>query len=187
VRNANFASSLASILAVATVKAAGGADKQSGKYVKVNRDIWFAFLKRNEKELVEAAEFVKKEKGDRAVPRRNLTALMYYTWVSQKGVRNTPRAKEAKRLLEAFKDGYTSKQQKDEVFMDEFNTYLKVNHHKMHERTACLPLFNAVMQATLAGDKISYITKDVSAEQDGRRAWKTTWKISKSRTVAAGR
>jgi hypothetical protein len=155
---------MAAVLAVVAPKAAG-ATNEDGTYKRVSRDTWFAYYKKNEKELTQAYEFVQTAKGEDPVIRQNLTAYMYFKHVSRKGTKDTEKAK---RLLQIYKDGFGATN-KVEAMMSDLRQTFKTHGAVLHERNQCMPLFVKVLRSAVAGKMVKYEVK--SRTKKGRTTW----------------
>jgi len=185
-RNAGYTSAIGNVLAVIVPKAAGGADPETGDYHKVARDVWWEFFLQHKEAFVAAAEFVQAERGTDGVVRKNLTALMYFLYVSGP---NATKRREAKRLLDAYVNGFVSGPDAwDEKRMGKLAVFFAGLGGLLHERNACLPLFTHVMTTLLRGDDIRFSTNTELNSDTGRKTFTADWTVLKVKKAAvAGR
>lgn len=149
--NLGIPSEISGVLSHIVPKAAGSVT-EDGAHVNIIRDKWYSYFLAHKDAFLEAAQFVKRSKGELVVARKNLTALMYYRFVTKGG----QRAKAAKRFLEVYKNGWPEQGNKTERQMVELAHFFKENKGWMHERIDAMPLFNRVMVAALKGNVLRY-------------------------------
>lgn len=141
------------ILSVMVPKAAGTIVDKNGRpnWERLDRDKWQAFYRQNKTSLHRAADFVAEEKSQPDVVRKNLTAYMYFKYVSQPGTKN-PQA--AARLLQIYRDGLNALTPVD-VQMSELKAFFLTNN-RIHERNHAMPLFRRVLDNALEGKILAY-------------------------------
>jgi hypothetical protein len=146
-----IASEEAGVLSHIVPKAAGSVTDE-GVHKNIIRDKWYQYFVDHKEALLEAVRFVKKSKGDRAVARKNLTALIYYRFVTKGGRYAT----NSKRLLEVYKYEFPEPGNKVEQQMVQLASFFRENNAWIHERIQAMPLFLRVMTAALRGDVLRY-------------------------------
>lgn len=162
--NMGYPSQTASILAHIVPKAAGS-DDGTGKHISVLRDSWYACFQKYKKFFLEAVDFVKTGKGDKAVSRKNSTALMYYRFVAQGG-RSATRMEQ---LLTVYKTGFPEPGNKVERQMVELAAEFDNWGSMLHERIHCIPLFTRVLIAAARGDVLKYYVRESTSPYSGKK------------------
>lgn len=177
-----YPSEISGVLSVITKKAAG-ATNEDGEYKRVIRDKWVRYFEAHKDALIEAFQFVKTTRGEPKVIRKNLTALMYFKWVSRPGCKH---AKDARRLLTVYKTQLASTPEEREmvILRDGFSKFAE-----LHERNQCLPLFTRVLRSLLTegkGIRYNIDKSDINGSYITRVIYAVDKKTAKKK-AAAGR
>lgn len=155
--NSNVPKQIASILAVILPKATTREVETSSRK-PASRDEWYEFYTANKIALDEAAAFVQTAKGNPAVVKKNLAALMYFHFVSDRSSVYCTNPEKAKALLTTYKSGMPVNSPGERAMAD-LASFFKDAGRKLLEREHRLPLFREVLKAALSGRELKYSLK----------------------------